>query len=136
MTFGAGGHTRALLEKASDITVYALDRDPTAYEIAQQLSKAYPKDELCIAIDPLSPQPVALVVAAKVQNAALGLVKFQVVGLGLSIQPVQVPLWSPPTFQQIGTPSQLGDICKITDGGLNVIIQIINKDLKQDWAQH
>ncbi|NXW80209.1 MET15 protein, partial [Hirundo rustica] len=43
MTFGAGGHTRALLEKASDITVYALDRDPTAYEIAQQLSKTYPE---------------------------------------------------------------------------------------------
>lgn len=42
MTFGAGGHTAALLEKASDITVYALDRDPTAYKIAQQLSEAYP----------------------------------------------------------------------------------------------
>ncbi|KFO96838.1 putative methyltransferase-like 15, partial [Calypte anna] len=43
MTFGAGGHTRALLEKAKDITVYALDRDPTAYKIAQQLSESYPK---------------------------------------------------------------------------------------------
>ncbi|XP_032919058.1 12S rRNA N4-methylcytidine (m4C) methyltransferase isoform X2 [Catharus ustulatus] len=43
MTFGAGGHTTALLEKASDITVYALDRDPTAYKIAQQLSETYPK---------------------------------------------------------------------------------------------
>ncbi|KAM4898174.1 12S rRNA N(4)-cytidine methyltransferase METTL15 [Sylvia borin] len=43
MTFGAGGHTTALLEKARDITVYALDRDPTAYKIAQQLSEAYPK---------------------------------------------------------------------------------------------
>lgn len=42
MTFGAGGHTTALLEKASDITVYALDRDPTAYKIAQQLSETYP----------------------------------------------------------------------------------------------
>lgn len=42
MTFGAGGHTTALLEKASGITVYALDRDPTAYKIAQQLSEAYP----------------------------------------------------------------------------------------------
>ncbi|XP_041901354.1 ribosomal RNA small subunit methyltransferase H-like isoform X3 [Corvus kubaryi] len=42
MTFGAGGHTAALLEKASDITVYALDRDPTAYKIAQQLSESYP----------------------------------------------------------------------------------------------
>ncbi|NXD01436.1 MET15 protein, partial [Certhia familiaris] len=43
MTFGAGGHTTALLEKTSDITVYALDRDPTAYKIAQQLAEAYPK---------------------------------------------------------------------------------------------
>uniref|UniRef100_A0A8B9IVZ4 12S rRNA N(4)-cytidine methyltransferase METTL15 n=1 Tax=Amazona collaria TaxID=241587 RepID=A0A8B9IVZ4_9PSIT len=43
MTFGAGGHTTALLEKASNITIYALDRDPTAYDIAQQLSESYPK---------------------------------------------------------------------------------------------
>ncbi|NXE90563.1 MET15 protein, partial [Menura novaehollandiae] len=43
LTFGAGGHTRALLEKARDITVYALDRDPTAYKIAQQLSQSYPE---------------------------------------------------------------------------------------------
>ncbi|XP_056209305.1 12S rRNA N4-methylcytidine (m4C) methyltransferase isoform X1 [Falco biarmicus] len=43
MTFGAGGHTTALLEKASGVTVYALDRDPTAYKIAQQLSELYPK---------------------------------------------------------------------------------------------
>ncbi|XP_010017042.1 PREDICTED: putative methyltransferase-like protein 15P1, partial [Nestor notabilis] len=42
MTFGAGGHTTALLEKASDIMIYALDRDPTAYSIAQQLSESYP----------------------------------------------------------------------------------------------
>ncbi|XP_030906327.2 12S rRNA N4-methylcytidine (m4C) methyltransferase isoform X3 [Melopsittacus undulatus] len=43
MTFGAGGHTTALLEKASNITIYALDRDPTAYNIAKQLSELYPK---------------------------------------------------------------------------------------------
>ncbi|NXU57810.1 MET15 protein, partial [Turnix velox] len=43
MTFGAGGHTTALLEKASNIMIYALDRDPTAYKIAQQLSESYPK---------------------------------------------------------------------------------------------
>ncbi|XP_016154335.1 PREDICTED: probable methyltransferase-like protein 15 [Ficedula albicollis] len=43
MTFGAGGHTTALLERASGITVYALDRDPTAYKIAQQLAETHPK---------------------------------------------------------------------------------------------
>lgn len=42
MTFGAGGHTKAILQKEPDITVYALDRDPTAYAIAKQLSQVYP----------------------------------------------------------------------------------------------
>ncbi|XP_069888784.1 12S rRNA N4-methylcytidine (m4C) methyltransferase isoform X1 [Dipodomys merriami] len=43
MTFGSGGHTRAILQKESDIILYALDRDPTAYAIAEQLSRLYPK---------------------------------------------------------------------------------------------
>ncbi|XP_011360864.1 12S rRNA N(4)-cytidine methyltransferase METTL15 isoform X3 [Pteropus medius] len=43
MTFGSGGHTRAILQKESNITLYALDRDPTAHVIAQQLSELYPK---------------------------------------------------------------------------------------------
>ncbi|KAL1786499.1 putative methyltransferase 15, partial [Sigmodon hispidus] len=43
MTFGSGGHTKAILQKEPDIIVFALDRDPTAYAIAEQLSKVYPK---------------------------------------------------------------------------------------------
>ncbi|XP_032699326.1 probable methyltransferase-like protein 15 isoform X2 [Lontra canadensis] len=43
MTFGSGGHTRAILQKESDIALYALDRDPAAYAIAEQLSELYPK---------------------------------------------------------------------------------------------
>lgn len=42
MTFGAGGHTNAILQKAKGIKMYVLDRDPTAYELAQQLSESYP----------------------------------------------------------------------------------------------
>ncbi|KAM8939167.1 12S rRNA N(4)-cytidine methyltransferase METTL15 [Pelodytes ibericus] len=38
MTFGAGGHTTSILKQASNIKILALDRDPKAYEIAQQLS--------------------------------------------------------------------------------------------------
>ncbi|XP_067152322.1 12S rRNA N4-methylcytidine (m4C) methyltransferase isoform X1 [Apteryx mantelli] len=51
MTFGAGGHTTALLQKTSDITVHALDRDPTAYKIAQQLSESYPYPDMPTAAD-------------------------------------------------------------------------------------
>ncbi|XP_023406535.2 12S rRNA N4-methylcytidine (m4C) methyltransferase isoform X2 [Loxodonta africana] len=51
MTFGSGGHTRAILHKESDITVYALDRDPTAYAIAEQLSESYPYPDMPTAAD-------------------------------------------------------------------------------------
>ncbi|XP_069479625.1 12S rRNA N4-methylcytidine (m4C) methyltransferase isoform X5 [Ambystoma mexicanum] len=40
MTFGAGGHARSILRQASNITLFALDRDPLAYRIAQQLSQS------------------------------------------------------------------------------------------------
>ncbi|XP_041451081.1 probable methyltransferase-like protein 15 homolog [Drosophila obscura] len=39
MTFGAGGHTRRLLEALPDAKVYALDRDPVAHQLAQELSE-------------------------------------------------------------------------------------------------
>nr|XP_025040851.1 probable methyltransferase-like protein 15 isoform X2 [Pelodiscus sinensis] len=51
MTFGAGGHTAALLQKVTDITIYALDRDPAAYKIAQQLSESYPYPDMPTAAD-------------------------------------------------------------------------------------
>lgn len=38
MTFGAGGHTRRLLDTCPQTTVYALDRDPQAHELAQRMS--------------------------------------------------------------------------------------------------
>ncbi|KFM69865.1 putative methyltransferase-like protein 15, partial [Stegodyphus mimosarum] len=40
MTFGAGGHSRHLLNTAA-IKLYCLDRDPVAYEKAVKLSKEY-----------------------------------------------------------------------------------------------
>ncbi|XP_045147005.1 12S rRNA N4-methylcytidine (m4C) methyltransferase isoform X3 [Echinops telfairi] len=51
MTFGSGGHTRAMLHKESDITLYALDRDPTAYAIAEKLSELYPYPDMPTAAD-------------------------------------------------------------------------------------
>src|SRR6476469_9382472 len=46
-TFGGGGHTRALLTAAPEITVIALDRDPAAAERAQALQTEFgPRFEL------------------------------------------------------------------------------------------
>ncbi|KAK4826388.1 hypothetical protein QYF61_008059, partial [Mycteria americana] len=86
------------------------------------------------AFQPLFPKPVALhgVAVTQVQDLALGLVKPHTVDLGPSIQPVQ----SLPTLKQINTPTQLGVICKLTEGALSSLIQIIDKDIKQNWPQH
>ncbi|KAM3855651.1 12S rRNA N(4)-cytidine methyltransferase METTL15 isoform 2-T3 [Vipera latastei] len=69
MTFGAGGHTKAILQKAKDIKIYALDRDPAAYKLAQQLSASYPQQ-----IQPLLgtfSQAEALLTSSGVQPASL-----------------------------------------------------------------
>ncbi|KAK7791317.1 hypothetical protein R5R35_000823 [Gryllus longicercus] len=42
MTFGAGGHTECILNSAPNTKVFALDRDPTAFKIANDLSQRYP----------------------------------------------------------------------------------------------
>lgn len=42
MTFGAGGHSRQILEKSPKVKVLCLDRDPLAYHHAKKLQEEYP----------------------------------------------------------------------------------------------
>uniref|UniRef100_A0A8C7XZV1 12S rRNA N(4)-cytidine methyltransferase METTL15 n=1 Tax=Oryzias sinensis TaxID=183150 RepID=A0A8C7XZV1_9TELE len=42
MTFGGGGHTKEILNTVPKVTVLALDRDPSAISLAQQLAKQHP----------------------------------------------------------------------------------------------
>jgi len=90
------------------------------------------------ASQPLFPKPVAVhgVVVIEVQDPAFGLVETHTVGLSPSIQPVQIPLQSLPNLKQIDTPAQFGVTCKLTEGSLNPFIQIIDKDVKEDWPQY
>ncbi|KAK4817223.1 LOW QUALITY PROTEIN: hypothetical protein QYF61_004134 [Mycteria americana] len=99
----------------------------------------HPQVLLCqAAFQPLFPKPVALhgVAVAQVQDLALGLVEPHTIDLGPWIQPVQVPLQSLPPLQQINTPAQLGVICKLTEGALDPFVQILDKNVKQNWPQH
>lgn len=42
LTFGAGGHSKRLLETNPQSIVYAIDRDERAIELAEKLSKEFP----------------------------------------------------------------------------------------------
>ena len=41
MTFGAGGHTREILDRNPGSRVFALDRDPMAFNLAQKFKSNY-----------------------------------------------------------------------------------------------
>lgn len=41
LTFGAGGHTRRILDSSDDVQVLGLDRDPVAYSYGKELEKNY-----------------------------------------------------------------------------------------------
>jgi len=76
------------------------------------------------------------VVVTEVQDPALGLVEPHTVGLGPLIQLVQIPLQSLPTLRTINTPTQPGVLRKLTEGALDPLIEIIDKDIKQNWPQY
>ena len=42
MTFGAGGHTKGLLDQNEQTIVHALDRDERAMQLAHDMAKDYP----------------------------------------------------------------------------------------------
>ncbi|KAK4813827.1 hypothetical protein QYF61_001831 [Mycteria americana] len=106
----------------------------------------------CPSLHTLQPLNVSLVVGGPERNTVfeycmgllrpkcrtlhMALFKPHTIDLGPSIQPVQVPLQSLPTLKQINTPAQLGVICKLTESALDPFIQIIDKDIKQNWPQH
>ncbi|KAK4820926.1 hypothetical protein QYF61_008647 [Mycteria americana] len=124
---------------ASQDAIGFLGRLGTLLAHIQAAVNQHPQVLLCqAAFQPLFRKPVALhgVAVAQVQDLSLGLVKPHTIDLGPSIQPVQVPLQSLPTLQQINTPTQLGVVCKLTESALDPFVQIIDKDIKQNWPQH
>lgn len=73
----------------------------------------------------------ARVVVIQVQDAALCLAESHAICLGPRIQPVQIPLRSLPTVQQINTPNQPGVVYELTESALNSLVPITDEDFKQ-----
>lgn len=65
LTFGAGGHTRRLLNSTDGITVYALDRDPVANELAIKLKSETSNGEVIPLLGKFSDLPNLLSEAEK-----------------------------------------------------------------------
>ncbi|KAJ7422829.1 hypothetical protein BTVI_12175 [Pitangus sulphuratus] len=76
---------------------------------------------------PLIPKSVML---HGVVVTALGLVELHPIGFNPSIKPVQIPLESLPTLQQINTPTQFDVICKLIEDVLDPLIHIFDNDIK------
>ncbi|KAJ7395102.1 hypothetical protein BTVI_157799 [Pitangus sulphuratus] len=81
----------------------------------------------------LKPAVLQEAAVTQVQDKVLDLVEPHTTGLSPSIQSVQIPLQSLPAFKQINTLTELGVICKLTEGVLDPLIEIIEKDIKQNW---
>ena len=98
------------IPETSQDAVGCLGRLGTLLAHVQLAVSQHPKVLFCqAAFQPLRPRPVVLhgVVVTKVQDPAFGLVEPHTVGLGPSIQSVQIPLQSFPALEQIDTPTQI-----------------------------
>ncbi|XP_055917551.1 probable methyltransferase-like protein 15 homolog [Eupeodes corollae] len=80
MTFGAGGHSRGILQKAPDATIYALDRDPIAHDHSKQLAAEYPDGQIIPLLGKFSDLPQLL----KERNIKQGTFDGIVFDLGVS----------------------------------------------------
>ena len=82
------------------------------------------------------PQQVRVPEVVPPQDFALPLVELHEVPASPFLQPVEVPLDGSTTLWPISQSSQFCVICKLAEGTLWPIIQIINEDVEQDWTQY
>lgn len=92
MTFGAGGHTKRILDSSPNVKVIALDRDPVAHQHALELSESY-QQQLIPVLGRFSELPTLLTQLKVRQNSVDGILfdfgcssmQFDEAGRGFSI---------------------------------------------------
>ncbi|KAK4824609.1 LOW QUALITY PROTEIN: hypothetical protein QYF61_016878 [Mycteria americana] len=56
--------------------------------------------------------------------------------LKMGIAPTQVPLDDIPSFWHVNGTTQLGVICKLAEGALNLAVNVIDENIEQHWSQY
>jgi len=86
-------------------------------------------------LEATSSRPLHGVVVTQVQDPARGLGEPHRADLGPWIQPVQTPVQSLPALRQADTAALIRVICKLAEGALDLLTQIMDKDTKPDRPQ-
>ncbi|KAK4816838.1 hypothetical protein QYF61_023902 [Mycteria americana] len=130
------GHT--FVDAAQD-TVGFLGCKCTLLAQVQLFIHQYPKVLLHrAALNPFILQHVLILGATptQVQDLALGLVEPHEVHTGPLLQLVQVPLDDIPSFWCVNCTTQLGVICKLAEGALDLAVNVIDENTDQHWSQY
>ncbi|RMC21616.1 hypothetical protein DUI87_02483 [Hirundo rustica rustica] len=129
---GSAGHT---IPDTGQDAIGLFRHQGTLLAHVQSAVDQYPQVPFLLGtVQPHHPQPITLqgVIVDKMQGSELGLTKHHLTGFCRSIQPFQVSLQSPPTFQQIDTCSQLSVVLKFINDKVNTLVHVINKNIKQN----
>ncbi|KAK4827314.1 hypothetical protein QYF61_016564 [Mycteria americana] len=90
------------------------------------------------ALDHIIPQPVLKprIALTQVQDLALGLVEPCEVHTGPPLQLVQVPLDGILSFRCVNCTTQLGVICKLAEGALDLAVNVIDENIELPQSQY
>ncbi|KAK4820477.1 LOW QUALITY PROTEIN: hypothetical protein QYF61_027938, partial [Mycteria americana] len=118
-------------------TVALLGCECTLLAHVQLFVHQYPQVLFCrAALNHIIPQPVLKPRIAPTQDPALGLVEPHEVHAGPLLQLVQVPLDDIPSFWPVNCTTQLGVICKLAEGALDLAVDAIDENIEQHWSQY
>ncbi|KAK4815950.1 hypothetical protein QYF61_010444 [Mycteria americana] len=76
------------------------------------------------------------IAATQVQDPALGLVEPHEVHTGPLLRLVQVPLDDIVSFWCVSCTTQLGVICQLAEGALDLDVNVIDENIEQHWSQY
>ncbi|KAK4812272.1 LOW QUALITY PROTEIN: hypothetical protein QYF61_012947, partial [Mycteria americana] len=126
----------AAFDAAQD-TVGLLGCERTLSAHVQLFVHQYPEVLFCrAALDHIIRQPVLIPGLAPTQDPALGLVEPHEVHTAPLLQLVQVSVDDIPSFWRVNCTTQLGVICRLAEGALDLAVNVIDENIEQHWSQY